>query len=263
LTVTLPTQPIYLNADPTRLAQVVGNLLNNAFKFTDTGGRIWLTVERDGEQALIRVRDTGLGIAADQLPRIFDMFMQVDSTLERSVTGLGIGLTLVKTLVEMHDGTIKGHSAGVGQGSEFVVRLPILADTAKPPPEPIVNEPMLTTVRRILVVDDNRDSATSLAMLLKLTGNETHTAYDGLEAVEKAAAVKPDVILLDIGLPKLNGFEAARKIREQPWSKDAVLVALTGWGQDEDRQRSKEAGFNAHMVKPVELPALLNLLAEP
>jgi len=262
LTVTLPTQPIYLNADPTRLAQVVGNLLNNAFKFTDTGGRIWLTVERDGEQALIRVRDTGLGIAADQLPRIFDMFMQVDSTLERSVTGLGIGLTLVKTLVEMHDGTITGHSAGVGQGSEFVVRLPILADTAKPPPEPIVNEPMLTTARRILVVDDNRDSATSLAMLLKLTGNETHTAYDGLEAVEKAAAVKPDVILLDIGLPKLNGFEAARKIREQPWSKDAVLVALTGWGQDEDRQRSKEAGFNAHMVKPVELPALMNLLAE-
>ena len=262
LTVTLPTQPIYLNADPTRLAQVVGNLLNNAFKFTDTGGRIWLTVERDGEQALIRVRDTGLGIAADQLPRIFDMFMQVDSTLERSITGLGIGLTLVKTLVEMHDGTMTGHSAGVGQGSEFVVRLPILADTAKPPPAPIVNEPMLTTARRILVVDDNRDSATSLAMLLKLAGNETHTAYDGLEAVEKAAAVKPDVILLDIGLPKLNGFEAARKIREQPWSKDAVLVALTGWGQDEDRQRSKEAGFNAHMVKPVELPALMNLLAE-
>jgi PAS domain S-box-containing protein len=263
LTVTLPPKPIFLSADPTRLAQVVGNLLNNACKFTDKGGRIWLTVEREGRQAMIRVRDSGIGIAADQLPRIFDMFMQVDNTLERSVSGLGIGLTLVKSLVEMHGGTVEVHSAGVGQGSEFVVRLPIMTEPAKvPPPEPTGSEPTPAKARRILVVDDNRDSAESLAMLLRLTGNETHTAYDGLEAVEAAARVKPDVALLDIGLPKLNGYEACRHIRELPWGKTIVLVALTGWGQEDDRRRSKEAGFDAHLVKPVDLDALMKLLAE-
>jgi PAS domain S-box-containing protein len=261
LSITLPTQPVYLNADPARLAQVVGNLLNNACKFTDEGGRIWLTVEREGKQAVIRVRDNGIGIAADQLPRIFDMFMQVDTSLERSVSGLGIGLTLAKNLVEMHDGTLEVHSAGAGQGSEFVVRLPIIVKTRKPPPEPTVSEPTTTIARRILVVDDNRVSAESLARLLKLTGNETHTAYDGLEAVEAAATLRPDVVLLDIGLPKLNGYEAARKIREEPWGKKMVLVALTGWGQDEDRQKSREAGFNGHMVKPIDHAELMKLLA--
>jgi len=261
LTVTLPPQPIYLNADPTRLTQVVGNLLNNACKFTDKGGRIWLAVEREGGQAVIRVRDTGIGIAAGELPRIFEMFTQVDTSLERSVSGLGIGLTLVKNLVEMHGGTVEVHSAGIGQGSEFVVRLPIRIETLKPPPEPTVSEPT-TTRRRILVVDDNRDSAESLALLLKLTGNETHTAYDGLEAVEAAATFRPEVVLLDIGLPKLNGFEAARKIREQPWGKGMVLMALTGWGQDEDRKKSREAGFDGHLVKPVDHVALTKLLAE-
>ncbi len=165
----------------------------------------------------------------------------------------------------MHGGTVEVHSAGVGQGSEFVVRLPIvetIEPAQPPPPEPTVSAPTPTTARRILVVDDNRDSADSLAMLLKLTGNETHTAYDGLEAVEAAATFQPDVVLLDIGLPKLNGYEAARKIREQPWGKNMVLVALTGWGQEEDRQKSKEAGFNAHMVKPVDLAALMKLLAD-
>ena len=261
LSITLPTQPVYLNADPARLAQVVGNLLNNACKFTDEGGRIWLTVEREGKQAVIRVRDNGIGIAADQLPRIFDMFMQVDTSLERSVSGLGIGLTLAKNLVEMHDGTLEVHSAGAGQGSEFVVRLPIMVETPKPPPEPTVREPTTTTARRILVVDDNRASADSLARLLHLTGNETHTAYDGLKAVEAAAMLRPDVVLLDIGLPKLNGYEAARKIREEPWGKKMVLVALTGWGQDEDRQKSREAGFNGHMVKPIDHAELMKLLA--
>ena len=171
----------------------------------------------------------------------------------------------MKNLVEMHGGTVEVHSAGVGQGSEFVVRLPIietLEPCQPPPPEPTVSEPTTTMSRRILVVDDNRISADSLAKLLQLTGNETHTAYDGLEAVEAAATFRPDVILLDIGLPKLNGYEAARKIREQPWGKNIVMVALTGWGQDEDRQKSKEAGFNGHMVKPVELTALMKLLAE-
>ncbi|MDQ3564040.1 MAG: ATP-binding protein [Pseudomonadota bacterium] len=262
LTVALAPQPVHLNADPTRLAQVVGNLLNNACKFTNKGGRIWLTVEREGEQAVIRVRDNGIGIAADQLARIFDMFTQVDTSLERSVGGLGIGLTVVKNLAEMHAGMVEVHSAGLGQGSEFVVRLPILVETAKPPPEPTVSEATPTTTRRILVVDDNRDSAESLAMLLKLMGNETHTAYDGFEAVEAAAAFRPDVILLDIGLPKLNGYEACRRIREQPWGKDMVLVALTGWGQEEDRRKSREAGFDGHIVKPVDPTALTKLLAE-
>lgn len=261
LNITLPAQPVYLNADPARLAQVVGNLLNNACKFTDEGGRIWLTVEREGKQAVIRVRDNGIGIAADQLPRIFEMFMQVDTSLERSVSGLGIGLTLAKNLVEMHDGTLEVHSAGAGQGSEFVVRLPTMVETRKPPPEPTVSEPTTTTARRILVVDDNRVSADSLARLLHLTGNETHTAYDGLKAVEAAATLRPDVVLLDIGLPKLNGYEAARKIREEPWGKKMVLVALTGWGQDEDRQKSREAGFNGHMVKPIDHAELMKLLA--
>jgi PAS domain S-box-containing protein len=266
LTITLPPQPIYLNVDPTRLAQVVGNLLNNANKYTDKGGRIGLTVEREGEQAVIRVGDNGIGIAADQLARIFDMFVQVDASLARSVGGLGIGLALVKNLVEMHGGTVEVHSAGVGQGSEFVVRLPVIEtiEPAQPPlPEPTVSAPTTSTPSyRILVVDDNRLSADSMAKLLELTGHEAHTAYDGLEAVEAAAAFRPGVILLDIGLPKLNGYEAALKIREQPWGKNIVMVALTGWGQDEDRQKSNAAGLNGHMVKPVELTALMKLLAE-
>lgn len=189
--------------------------------------------------------------------------MQVDTSLERSEGGLGIGLTLVKNLVEMHGGTVEVQSAGVGQGSEFVVRLPIMVEAPKPlPPEPTSNELPPTTVRRILVVDDNRDSAKTLEMLLKLTGNETQTAYDGLEAVEAAAKFKPDVVLLDIGLPKLNGCEACRRIRGQPWGKDVTLVALTGWGQDEDRQKSNDAVFNSHMVKPVDFATLQKLLAE-
>jgi CheY-like chemotaxis protein len=175
--------------------------------------------------------------------------------------GLGIGLTLVKRLVEMHDGTVEARSAGVGQGSEFVVRLPIAAAAPEPPaPEPAAGEPATPPARRILVVDDNPDTATSLATLLELTGNETHIAHDGLEAA--AATFRPDIVLLDIGLPKMDGFEAARKIREQPWGKTMVMVALTGWGQEEDRRESRESGFDGHMVKPVDFAALKKLLAE-
>jgi CheY-like chemotaxis protein len=189
--------------------------------------------------------------------------MQVDTSLERSVSGLGIGLTLVKTLVELHGGTVEAHSVGIGQGSEFELRLPILLETPNPlPPESTVSKPTPVTARIILVVDDNRDSANSLALLLKLSGNETHTAYDGLEAVEAAATFRPEVILLDIGLPKLNGYEACCRIREKPWAKGILLIALTGWGQEADRQKSSEAGFNAHLVKPVDLSELANLLAE-
>ncbi|MGH8490362.1 MAG: CheR family methyltransferase, partial [Gammaproteobacteria bacterium] len=228
MTVTLPPEPVYLNADPIRLTQVVGNLLNNAGKFTERGGRIGVTVEREDGEAVVRVRDTGIGITAEELPRIFEMFTQLDTSLERSRSGLGIGLALAKNLVELHGGTVEVHSAGLGQGSEFRVRLPIVVETPELPPEPTARAPTPMTARRILVVDDNRDSAESLTMLLNLTGYETHTAYDGLDAVEAAATFRPDVILLDIGLPKLNGFEAARKIREQQSDKSLVLVALTG-----------------------------------
>jgi signal transduction histidine kinase/transcriptional regulator with GAF, ATPase, and Fis domain/ActR/RegA family two-component response regulator len=264
LTITLPPQPIYLHGDLARLTQIIGNLLNNACKFTSKSGQIWLTVECESEQeAIIRVRDTGIGIAADQLSRIFELFTQVDTSLERTHHGLGIGLTLVKNLAEMHGGAVEVHSDGHGQGSEFVVRLPLLVDTPKSLlPEPTLIKRAATTGYRILVVDDNRDAAVSLAMWLKLIGNETQIAHDGLAAVEAAAAFKPDVLLLDIGLPKINGYDVARKVREQSWGKKALLVALTGWGQDEDREKSREAGFNHHMVKPVDHDALTKLLAK-
>jgi two-component system, chemotaxis family, CheB/CheR fusion protein len=278
LTVTVPRLPVYLDADPTRLAQIVGNLLNNACKFTAAHGHIWLTVERWEEpgadhgkgtsirfapHVVIRVRDTGIGIAADQLEHVFDMFAQVDASLERSSTGLGIGLTLVKTLTEMHDGTVEVRSDGLGQGSEFVVRLPIAVDTHAPASRPLATASAATTPLRILIVDDNRDSVEMLATLLKFIGHETHTVYDGLAAIEAATMFDPDVILLDIGLPGLNGYEAARRIRERQGQKRRpLLVALTGWGQDEDRRRSEEAGFDAHLVKPVDDAVLARLLVE-
>jgi signal transduction histidine kinase/ActR/RegA family two-component response regulator len=276
ITVTLPQVPVYLHADATRLAQIVGNLLNNASKFSDRGSRIWLTVERTEasgaiERAssgrppsvLIRVRDTGLGVAADQQSRIFEMFTQVDTALERSATGFGIGLTLVKTLTEMHGGTVDISSAGIGQGSEFIVRLPILVETVALPAPAMTPDPAAAaTGLRILVVDDNRDAADMLAMFLQISGHETHTAHDGVEAIEATTRLQPDLVLLDIGLPRLNGYEAGRRIREQHKSGRPVLVALSGWGQDEDRRRSEEAGFDAHLVKPVDEIALRKLLLD-
>jgi signal transduction histidine kinase len=262
LTVTLPPTSMYVHGDPIRLAQVVGNLMNNACKFTDKRGRIWLTVEQEGAQAVIRVRDTGIGIAAAELPRIFDMFSQVDRSLERARDGLGLGLTLVKNLVEMHDGTVEAKSAGPGRGSEFVVRLPLLSGPpAAQPREPAGVEPVAVVPRRVLVVDDNRDVANCVAMMLKVLGYEVDIAHDGLEAVERALMSQADVILLDIGMPQLNGYEAARRIRAQR-QEGLMLVALTGWGREEDRRLAEEAGFDAHLVKPVSLTALSKLLAE-
>jgi PAS domain S-box-containing protein len=263
LMVTLPPQPVFLDADPVRLSQVFSNLLNNACKYSEPTGRIWLSAERQGSDVVVTVKDTGVGIASDMLPHIFEMFTQIDRSLERSQGGLGIGLTLVQRLAEMHGGSVSAHSDGVGHGSEFAVRLPILIDTATfSQDKPAADESAKLAGRRILVVDDNRDSAQSLAMLLKLTGNQTHTAYDGLAAVEAAAKFRPEVVLLDIGLPKLNGYETARKIREHAWGKSLVLVALTGWGQEEDRRKSSEAGFDGHLVKPVDHRELKTLLAE-
>ena len=263
LTVRMPRAPILVSADRLRLGQVLSNLLNNACKFSERGARIGLIVERDAEQAVIRVRDNGIGIDADQLPLVFDLFMQSDASIKRSVGGLGIGLALVKNLVEMHSGTVEAHSAGTGQGSEFVVRLPITAQAERPQPAMAPLDQRGTTVaRRILVVDDNRDSAETLAAWLKLSGNETHIAYDGVEALERAARVRPDVIVLDIGLPKMSGYEAARQIRAQPWGKSLVLVALTGWGQAEDRRQSLDSGFDTHLLKPVDPEALIKLLAK-
>jgi len=271
LTVTLPSRPVEVNGDPVRLIQVVSNLLTNACKFTDAGGRIWLSVERVGEdvgeQAVIRVRDNGMGISAANLPRLFQIFMQADTSIDRPFGGLGIGLALVKNLVEMHNGTVEVHSEGIGRGSEFVVRLPALP--AEPQARPAGPASMMPAENatdpkpslRILVVDDNQDSANSMAMLLEYDGHTTHTAYDGLEAVEAVDTFRPDVVLLDIGLPTLNGYEACRRIREQASDQTIRLIALTGWGQDEDRKKTAEAGFDAHLVKPVDYDQLLKLLA--
>ena len=256
--------PVPLNADPIRLAQVFVNLLNNAAKYTPRGGHIWLTAERQGSEAVISVRDDGLGIPGNMLSRIFDMFTQVEGAKECSRDGLGIGLTLVRRLVEMHDGSIEARNNAPDPGSEFVVRLPVyIQPTQEPLPRTSHKQgvPSLSGFR-ILVVDDNRASADMIAMLLHLKGNEIRAANDGQEALEVAETFHPQLVLLDIGLPKLNGYEVARQIRGQPWSQDVILVALTGWGQDEVRRRSLEAGFNFHIVKPVGIAALEKLLAE-
>ena len=261
LNVSLPPQPVHLNADPARVAQVIGNLLNNACKFMDVGGHVWLTVEEQDGEAVIRVRDRGIGIDADQLTRVFEMFTQVDTSLERSRDGLGLGLTLVKTLVELHGGRVEAHSEGLGRGSEFVVRLPVadVSEEATTPPSLVTPPPAVS--RRVLVVDDSHDGAESLAMLLRFEGHQTWKAHDGLEAIEAADRIRPDIVLLDIGLPRMNGYEACRRIRQAPWGNTLVLVALTGWGQEDDRVRSREAGFDAHMVKPVDHDELLEFLA--
>ena len=259
LSISLPAEPVYVDGDPVRLTQVFANLLDNGCKYMDRGGRITLTVEGSGAEVRVRVKDQGMGIAADQLTRIFDMFAQVDSSLERTRSGLGIGLTLVTSLVQMHGGHVEVHSDGEGKGSEFVVHLPIQREPAASRETPPAERSMMTY--RILVVDDNRDSAESLAQLLKLTGHETYTALDGLQAVEVAAKIRPEVVLLDIGMPKLNGYDACRRIRTEPWSKGMMLIAQTGWGQDDDRQRTEQAGFDGHLVKPVDPSALMKLLA--
>ena len=261
LKVSLPEEPLTVDGDLTRLTQIVTNLLDNAAKYTDPGGRIAVTAEREGEAAVIRVKDSGIGIAPDVLPQIFEMFTQ-GSGPERAQGGLGVGLSLVDRLVKLHGGTISAYSAGTGKGSEFTVRLPLMSKTQKPMREtlPEAEKPASTAKCRVLVVDDNQDSAESLAMLLRMMGHEVETASDGQLGIAAAERLRPDIAILDIGMPKMNGYELAQKIREQAWAKDIVLIALTGWGQDEHRRRSAQSGFHHHLTKPVDFDQLQQIL---
>ena len=265
LSVAAAPEPIRLDADSSRLAQVIGNLLNNAVKYTDEGGRIWLEVRREGGLAVVRVRDTGVGISAEMLPRVFDLFTQIDPTLDRSQGGLGVGLTLVRSLVELHGGTVHAASPGHGRGSEFVVRLPALPPAARPDagaPAAAGTAPPPSPSRRILIVDDNADAADSLAMLLGLSGHQVRTAYSGPAAIDAVEAFRPEVVLLDIGLPGMDGHEVARRLRRSPTASGVTLVALTGYGQDDDRRKTRDAGFDHHLVKPVDPDDLAGLLSQ-
>jgi signal transduction histidine kinase len=258
------TDRLKVHGDLTRLTQVIGNVLGNAAKYTDPGGRISLQARGDGVHVEIRVRDNGIGIPKEHLPTVFGLFTQLERATDRTQGGLGIGLALVRKLVELHDGTVTAHSEGVGCGSEFVVRLPRLIE------QPAVNDlsenalgngmEALKPGRRILVADDNQDALESLATLLEINGHEVHTAADGMQAYEVAARCRPDVVLLDLGMPRLDGYEVARRIRSEEWGKHTVLVALTGWGQEEDRRRTREVGFDSHLVKPLDLDALSEFL---
>lgn len=262
-----PPQPIALDADPVRLEQVFVNLLHNACKFTGVGGHIRVTAEQDGTDfVVVKVSDTGIGIPPEHMPHLFDMFAQVGSTPEQPQGGLGIGLALSRGLVEMHGGSIEARSEGSGKGTEFRVCLPILSGGPESP-SPLLQDDSYdvkpVAARRVLVVDDSPDVAESLAMFLQVTGYEVETADDGLAAVESAARFRPDLVLLDIGMPGLDGYAACRRMREHPWGKDMVIVALTGWGQESDRRKTRAAGFDGHLVKPVDPPTLQQLLGDP
>jgi len=262
MAITLPAEPIFLEVDVIRIEQVLMNLLHNAAKYNEEGGQVWLTVESDSREAVIRVRDSGIGIPPETLPHVFDLFVQADCSLARSQGGLGIGLTLVQSLVKMHGGSIQAHSEGRGKGSEFVVRLP-LHSVKSPECEEPRKETGASNGRsvRVLVVDDNVDAVLSLALVLETMGHVVRTAYDGPAALEEADAFQPQIILLDIGLPVMDGYEVARQLRQEGRSQEVFLVALTGYGQEEDRQRSRDAGFDMHLVKPVDPEALQELLS--
>lgn len=260
LTVSLPTSAVQLDADPNRLAQVISNLLDNACKYTSPGGTLSLTVTDHSHEVSISVADNGRGIPTEALGSVFDMFNRNNLDGIAACSGLGIGLALVKSIVEMHGGTVVAKSDGVGHGSEFVVRLPAIAEAAAAsdgPAAPTVN----SGPRRVLVVDDNVDAARTLSMVVRNLGNEVHLAFDGLEAIAAAERLLPEVVVLDLGMPKLDGYGAARHIRQQPWGKRITLIALTGWGQDEDKRKTKEAGFDYHMAKPADLNELRRLIS--
>jgi PAS domain S-box-containing protein len=259
LAVTIPPEPVTLNADPVRLAQVFANLLNNAAKYSDGPGQIWLTVRRDHRDVLVTIRDTGIGISADMLPRIFEMFTQINESDRRNQGGLGIGLTLVRSLVQLHGGSVTAFSEGLGKGSEFTVRLPLAAGLPSDKEHP-QSQHFAITPFRVLVVDDNRDAADSLATLLKCLGAEVQAVHDGPAALATLEAFRPALVVLDIGMPGMDGYEVARQIREQPLYRNVMLAAMTGWGQEEDRRRSRTAGFDYHLIKPTDVKALQDLM---
>ena len=261
LTVSVAPEPLRIDGDLVRLAQIISNLLNNAAKYTPRGGQIWLSAGREQEHGVIRVRDNGIGIAREVLPRLFDMFYQAERATNASRGGLGIGLSLVRGLTELHGGTVEAHSLGVGTGSEFVVRLPLLAaNHGGPGKQAAKGAQNELPRRRVLVVDDNIDAADSLAMLLRIAGQEVEVAYDGPAALAKAEMAPPDIALLDLGMPQMDGFQLAAAFRSSPQLANVQLVALTGWGQPEDRQKTKQCGFDQHLVKPVDIDALRRLL---
>ncbi len=263
LTVDIPPERLVVEGDLTRLTQVVGNLLNNAAKYTDSGGKIAVLARVHGDSVEIRVRDNGIGISTDKQPDIFALFSQVDRTLNRSQGGLGIGLALVRKLVDLHGGAISVDSAGVNQGSEFTVRLPLFAEKAQVESHTVAGVDAANAQPKycILIADDNHDALATLDVLLRHEGHAVHAAHDGEQAFALATACRPDVALLDIGMPRLDGYLLARKLREQEWGKDTLLIAVTGWGQTEDRRRSLEVGFDAHMVKPLDFGELRKLLS--
>jgi signal transduction histidine kinase/ActR/RegA family two-component response regulator len=257
----VPPESLMLEGDPIRLTQIVSNLLNNAAKYTDVGGEIWLTVTRDGDAVMISVRDTGTGIPSEMLPHVFELFTQVDDNASRSQGGLGIGLTLVRSLVEMHGGSVRAHSDGVGQGSEFVIRLPLAPNLrATDRSESSADLMPILAPMRVLVVDDNQDAADSMGALLRLLGVDAHVVYNGPDALAALHSYRPAVVLLDIGMPGMDGYTVVRQIREQPIAKDLTLIALTGWGQEADRDRTRSAGFDYHLIKPADVNALETLL---
>jgi PAS domain S-box-containing protein len=261
LTVSLPPDPLYLEADATRVLQMMTNLLTNAARYTAEGGHIWLMVQRQDTDAIIKIRDNGLGIPPHKLKRVFEMFMQTSKSKELSNSGLGIGLTLVQKLVEMHHGSVEAHSEGYGQGSEFILRLPLLTpheyEAKHGNPEAFA----ATNQLRVLIVDDNTDAVKMLSLLVKGYGCEVQTASDGRQAIEAAASFRPAIVLMDLGMPNLNGYEAADYIKSQSWGQNMYLVALSGWGQEADKERTKTVGFDDHLIKPVKTENLQRLLA--
>jgi PAS domain S-box-containing protein len=263
LSLSLPQESLLIDGDPVRLAQVVGNLLTNSAKYTEVNGHIWLSARLEGKDMVLSVRDDGIGIAPDMLPHVFELFVQADNASTKAQGGLGIGLTLVRNLVEMHGGTVTASSAGLGKGSEFSVRLPLMAhdpaeQNSKADSE--TGREVASSGRRLLVVDDNQDAAISLAMLLRMLGHDVQTAHDGASALTLAVSYRPDMVFLDIGMPGMDGYEVARRLREQPGLEAVVLTALTGWGQKADRLRTADAGFDHHLVKPLETKVLKELL---
>lgn len=259
LSTEIPPEPCLLDVDATRISQIFLNLLTNAAKFTPAGGRIWLTVTRHSDRVSVVVRDSGIGIAPEDQERVFGMFVQLNRDLRRSQTGLGIGLTLVKQMAELHGGSVSVWSEGIGHGSEFTVTLPLSPAASQGKPADSA-APVQRAVWKILVADDSQDGADSLAFLLRAAGHEVHTAYDGRSAIRLAEELRPDVVLLDIGMPEVSGYDVARAIRREAWGRSMRLIALTGWGQAEHRRRSLEVGFDDHLVKPVELDVLEDVL---